>query len=446
MGIEEKFISTINNYNLFSKNDKLLVGVSGGVDSVVLAFLLKKFDYNFSIAHCNFKLRGDESDQEELFVENLSKHLNVTFFKISFNTISYAKENKLSIQEAARLLRYNFFQEIAQKYNFNYILTAHNYDDNIETFFINLFRSTGLFGLRGIPLKNYNIVRPLLFITRQEIHQYAKNNNINWCEDSSNTKSIYLRNAIRHELLPVLNKIEKKFHKNFKRTFQNIIEHVELYISILEKVKTECLSKIENYFVCDLNALKKYKNYYLILSYILRDFGFNTNQVKQMMNSSKTGKVFYSKNYEALIDKENLLIREKIKNINLYFLIENENNLYSTFDNLPFKLIFEIKDVEEIKNFKTDRNVALLDYEKIKFPLVVRKWKAGDRFTPFGMHGSKKISDYLTDKKVNRFEKDNVWLLISNNIIAWVIGFTINDKFKITEKTKKVLMVKYFNK
>lgn len=441
----ERFLRFIEQKKLFSLKDRVIVTNSGGIDSMVMTRLFEMAGIEFGIAHCNFQLRGQESDEDAGFVVNYAAQKNIRLFQKNFNTRKYASDHKITIQEAARELRYDWFEELITKTGYSCYATAHQFDDQIETFFINLFRGTGISGLRGILPRNNNCVRPLLFATRKEIEEFAVLQDVKFREDSSNQKNDYLRNRIRHFVLPALQKSSPDFKTGFDNTF-NLLSQVETFIqSEISNISKELVSTIDNLQVINIEKLQNYQPVEFILFELLRPFRFNYQNVRMMVNSfgSSSGQKFLSTSHQAVLDRGQLLIspktmddeKNKIKSV---FIREGVNQL-----NYPVALRLEIHSYTKDFTLKRKKNVALLDAGKLTFPLEVRQVQTGDFFYPLGLGGKKKLSDFFTNEKFSFTQKEKTWLLTSKDEIVWVIGYRIDDRFKITSATQKILVIEY---
>lgn len=441
----ERFLRFIEQKKLFSLKDRVIVTNSGGIDSMVMTRLFEMAGIEFGIAHCNFQLRGQESDEDAGFVVNYAAQKNIRLFQKNFNTRKYASDHKITIQEAARELRYDWFEELITKTGYSCYATAHQFDDQIETFFINLFRGTGISGLRGILPRNNNCVRPLLFATRKEIEEFAVLQDVKFREDSSNQKNDYLRNRIRHFVLPALQKSSPDFKTGFDNTF-NLLSQVETFIqSEISNISKELVSTIDNLQVINIEKLQNYQPVEFILFELLRPFRFNYQNVRMMVNSfgSSSGQKFLSTSHQAVLDRGQLLIspktmddeKNKIKSV---FIREGVNQL-----DYPVALRLEIHSYTKDFTLKRKKNVALLDAGKLTFPLEVRQVQTGDFFYPLGLGGKKKLSDFFTNEKFSFTQKEKTWLLTSKDEIVWVIGYRIDDRFKITSATQKILVIEY---
>jgi len=434
----------IQKEKLFSSSEKILLTVSGGMDSALMCELFHKAKLKFGIAHCNFQLRRKESDEDALFVEALAEKHNVPFHSIKFKTTAFAKKNKLSIQVAARELRYQWFEEIRNQYNYNYIATAHHLDDSIETFFINLIRGTGIAGLHGILPKQGNIIRPLLFTTKKEIEAYTKKHKLNYREDSSNASDKYVRNKIRHHILPVLKELNTSFESSINKSIQHLREVELIYKNDVESKRIKIVKQESNNFFISIPALKKLKPFPTYLYEFLKPFNFNASTVEEISTAldGESGKQFFSTTHRLIKDRKLLIVESlelgiKSKNGSKFQIKKNQKN----FNGNRLELHFNSEPRTINYKLKTQNSLAVLDFDTLNFPLEIRKWQIGDTFYPLGMKGKKKLSDFFIDKKLSIAQKENTWLLTSAGNIAWVIGQRIDDRFKITDKTRKIYFV-----
>lgn len=436
----DRFQQYIEQNKLCDKNDQILVAVSGGVDSIVLLDLFKQTEYNIAIAHCNFQLRGVDSDADDQFVKNLGVEYKVKVYSKRFETKTYADYHKVSIQVAARDLRYAWFEELLKEKGIDFVAVAHHADDQVETFFINLSRGSGLSGLKGIPIKRNKIIRPLLFANRFEILAYSKENKLAFREDLSNLEDKYLRNKIRLKLLPELIKYVPKTKETIIESMEHLLDADIVFQQMLNEKYNTISKQKGGQVIISIHELTKLNPLDTWLYYLLRKFGFNrstTNKVAETILKGQVGKVFMSASQRMLIDRNELVIR----NIDISFKEVHSIDQGQNKITQPIDLTFRI--VPKDKSFKINRstNIAQLDFDKINFPLQIRSWKKGDRFKPLGMKGSKLLSDFFIDIKINLFEKEDMWLLFSGSEIVWVIGYRISDKFKITSKTDRVFLI-----
>ncbi|MDY2587593.1 tRNA lysidine(34) synthetase TilS [Winogradskyella aquimaris] len=416
---------------------KCVIAISGGIDSVVLAHLCQKLNISFALAHCNFNLRGKESDADEEFVLDLADQLDVEVFIQNFDTETYAKENKCSIQMAARELRYDWFSELAQQLNFDYILTAHHADDNLETFLINFTRSTGLNGLTGIPALNDNIARPLLPFSREGIETFAKAENISWREDSSNTSRKYLRNKLRHEVVPILKEINPQLIDSFQSTLQHLNDTADIVEESLNAVAKRAIERIdENYVTFKVSEFKKVNNPKAYLFEMFKDYGFSEwNDVVNLLEA-ETGKYVASNTHKLTKHREFLILTE------LCHSGQSEESLFVAKDNPSVKTPIGILYFDDQDSFEDNSKTTIFaDAEKLKYPLQVRKWQTGDIFYPLGLKGKKKVSKYLKDEKLTPIEKENTWVLTSENKIVWVVGRRADERFKVSDQTNQILKI-----
>jgi tRNA(Ile)-lysidine synthase len=436
----EQLKNFIASEKLFTADDKILLTVSGGVDSVVMAELFHKAELKFAIAHCNFMLRGKEADDDEKFVEQLAKKYKVLFACEHFDTGKYAAENKLSIQTAARKLRYNWFNDILKKQKLNYIATAHHKNDVLETMLINFTRGTGIAGLHGILPKQGNIIRPLLFATKDNIERFAKENNLPFRYDSSNSSEKYVRNKIRMRIIPLLQEINPSIEYTAIQTSKNLYASELILKNHLQAERQRCIETRGKKININIKKLKQLNPLSTYLFEFLREYGFNyklTEQICESINETP-GKKFYSESHKLIKDREYLILSE-IKGDDEtedVFVKKTEKKI-----NSPLKLVIEKQAINKKFTIPSANNIACLDYDKLKFPLKLRRWLFGDRFVPLGMTGKKKVSDFLIDNKINVDDKEGVWLLQSGHEICWVIGHRIDDRYKITPETKKAFVI-----
>ena len=438
--MQEKLEAFVSENNLFCKNDRILIALSGGVDSVVLAHLMLKANYDIALAHCNFHLREEESNRDEAFVRSWAEKNGVRLFVKEFDTFAYMKENKLSLEMAARDLRYQWFDSLLKEYGFSYLATAHHLDDSIETFFINLLRGTGIAGLHGIQAKNDKIIRPLLFATREEILSYAKQNSISYVEDSTNSETKFTRNKIRHNLFPILKELNPNFEFALKKDIEHLRDTEFVFRREIEKVKQEIIEKEKDVFKIKIERLQELTPLNIYLYEILSEYGFNETHINDILLclSENSGKQFFSKTHRLLKDRQYIFI-DKIKDEskNDFFLINQEQG------SLIYPLRMQMEVMRDLKfvNISKSKNIAMLDFDLLKFPLVLRKWRQGDSFVPFGMKKEKKLSDYFTANKYSLIDKENQWILCSEEKIIWIVGERIDDRFRISNTTKNILKI-----
>ncbi|MBD0832720.1 tRNA lysidine(34) synthetase TilS [Aestuariibaculum sediminum] len=437
----KEFQQHINSHLPLLKDAKLLIAVSGGIDSVVLTHLCIKSGLNIALAHCNFNLRGDESDADEDFVVKLAEMLDLEIFVEGFDTKMYAETNKRSIQMAARELRYNWFSDLARQLHFSYVLTAHHADDNLETFLINFTRGTGIEGLTGIPEINDTFVRPLLPFSNQQILDYASEKDILWRNDSSNRSTKYLRNKLRHDVIPILKEINPSLLQSFQKTLQNLSDSQQIINdamgmfldqAIVHKTQKETTYKVE--------AFKKTSNPKAYLYETFKNFGFT--QWDDILNllTAQPGKYVISGTHRLIKDRENLILTENDFNrpvTDFIEVLDMSATLKIPVGNLAFS------EVETIDAESKDKCIYV-DKGLLRSPLTIRQKKQGDVFAPIGMKGKKKkLSKYYKDEKFSLVDKENTWLFCSGDQIVWVIGKRADERFKITDKTKHILKIEF---
>jgi tRNA(Ile)-lysidine synthase len=418
----------------FLKGKRLFIAVSGGIDSMVLLHLFHHLNYEIAVLHCNFSLRNIESDEDEEFVKVYCVNNQIPFFVKKFDTNQFAEEAKLSIQVAARKLRYDWFYEKLADDNFDYILTAHHLEDSLETFIINFTRGTGLEGLTGIPPHNDKIVRPLLPFSRAEIVNYLKENNLQWREDSSNASNKYLRNKVRHTIVPVL----KELNSNLLSSFQNTVENLQQAQTLVQdaaKLVFQIVVKEENnQLKINLIELLKLPNYPAYLYQWLKDFGFTAWDDINDLVTAQSGKQVFSDTHILLKDRDFLILY--VKEINSF---REEYFINKSVKEVKVPLNISFCNVSDISN--VNANCIFVDEDSLQFPLILRKWQSGDYFFPLGMQGKKKLSKYFKDEKMSLIEKSSQWVLCSDNHIIWVIGKRQDERFKINGNTINKLQI-----
>lgn len=436
-----KVHSFIEKNQLLAPDAPVLVGVSGGVDSVVLLHVLLSLGYKCVVAHCNFHLRGEESNRDELFVRELSEKYKLPFYKIDFDTVAYACGKSISIEMAARDLRYEWFDKLRLQHIAQAVAVAHHADDDIETLLMNLIRGTGLKGLTGISSRNGNVVRPLLCLSRSEIECYATDNGLESVLDSTNASSDYQRNKIRNEVLPLLEEINPSVRSTLYSSLHRFEESYQIYLQSIDDIAKWLVNDDGDAVKIDIAGLKSLAGMIdTVLFELLKGYGFNSSLAQQIVLSldADSGRVFYSETHQLLKDRDKLIITKR-KSIEPDVVSVQKGKSGISY---PFKMNFKV--FEKPVGFEVSRSKTCIhvDADKIEYPLVLRHWKPGDAFYPYGMKGKKKLSDFFVDSKLNRIEKDNCWLLISGNEIIWVIGYRTDDRFKVDERTKKILEIK----
>ncbi len=436
-----RFQQFLLTHDLIVPGKPALLAVSGGIDSVCMCHLFARSGMDFAVAHCNFGLRGLESDGDEYFVQELAHNLGGRFFSRHFETQEYASEQGISVQMAARELRYAWFEDIARQHGFGVIATAHHADDAIETFLINLLRGTGISGLQGIPLKNGKLIRPLLFTGREEIENYVKDNRLRFRKDSSNDEDHYLRNKIRQQLIPVFTGISPHFKNTMKANLSRLQE-AGLALKTLtdQSVKDSVLRHRETTNI-SLQALSKYKPLPFFLHHILKEYGFHEDVIDQLLLNltRQSGKYYQSAHYRLLHDRDKLILTPLEKESKS----QDGVTIGPSQKEINTPLALRIEYVERPANFTIpqDRHTACIDRDTIEFPLILRRWKAGDVFHPLGALGKKKLSDFFTDHKFSRIDKENCWLLCTGDRVVWVVGHRLAHPFRVTTKTKRLIIL-----
>ncbi|CDC89238.1 tRNA lysidine(34) synthetase TilS [Bacteroides faecis] len=423
--IQQRVIQYIEKEHLFSSNDKILVTLSGGADSVALLCVLHTAGYPCEAAHCNFHLRGEESNRDELFVRQLCRKYGIHLHTIDFNTTQYATEKRISIEMAARELRYNWFEKIKKECKANVIAVAHHQDDSVETMLLNLIRGTGITGLLGIRPRNGAIVRPLLCINREEIIRYLQQIGQDFVTDSTNLEDEYTRNKIRLHLLPLMQEINPSVKNSLIETSNYLNDVATIYNKVIDETKKKIITPEG----IRIDALLDAPTPETLLFETLHPLGFNSAQIKDIASSlhGQPGKQFISKEWRVIKDR-NLLLLESIR---------PEDGT-----TLPYQLIKEEREYSPDFQIPRDKKTACFDADKLTEEIHCRKWRTGDTFIPFGMKGRKKVSDYLTDRKFSISQKERQWVLCCGERIAWLIGERTDNRFRIDETTKRVIIYK----
>ncbi len=433
----EDFKQHINTNFHRLKDSGFLLACSGGLDSLVLVHLCHALHLNFTIAHCNFNLRGAESDADERFVVQEAKKLNKKVLVTSFDTLGYSDKNKVSVQIAARELRYSWFTEIMKEHAIPILVTAHHADDHLETFLINLSRGTGLDGLTGIPENVGVIARPLLLFSRAQILSYAHENNMAWREDKSNLETKYLRNKIRHKIVPLLKELHPTFLTNFLNTQAYLSQSAELVERHIATLRESLFVKENNTLKIKIATLQKLYPQLITIYQLFKPYGFSDAKAILALCDSLSGKELVSKTHRLLKNREYLLLKERLLETSEVYLIPKGANTIQVPIAMSIEAVTHIED--------TNTAILYVDAATIKFPLVIRKWNTGDYFYPFGMSGTKKLSKFYKDEKYSCIAKEAQWLLCSKGQIVWVIGKRADNRFKVTGETKNILKFKLQN-
>lgn len=438
----KKFIEFAQQNNLFQTDSKILAAISGGMDSVVMAHLLKASGLNFSIAHCNFQLRGDEATRDQEFCNELARQFRVKFHTINFDTSAYAAKNKISIQMAARDLRYQWFEQLREQHGYDVIALAHHQNDTIETILLNLVRGTGIAGLHGILPRNGYLVRPLLFMGRGEVREMVEQNGLKYVEDSSNASTKYARNKLRHEVIPKL----KELNPSLEKTFENSLQHFRDMETLLElraeELKRNLLTENGEEIHIALAELKKLEPKRLLLFKLLNDYGFNETTVNDLIESldKHAGRVFESDRFKLILDREKLIL---IKNNNdklqaVPISADEHDAIYG-----DYRVTMLHDDSPLI--IKDNPLAVAIDSSLLVYPLTIRPWQQSDYFYPLGMKTRKKLSDFFIQQKIPLHEKSRIPLLVNGNgDIMWIAGYRLSDRYKVSAITKKVTIFELF--
>jgi tRNA(Ile)-lysidine synthase len=430
--------SFIKSNALFNPTDKILLAVSGGKDSVAMAHLFQSLDFKFAIAHCNFNLRGEEAKRDEDFVKTLVEKFKVPFHLTSFETQKFAEENKISIQMAARDLRYAYFEEIKNQFNYQKIAVAQHQNDAIETVLLNLIRGTGIAGLHGIKAERENIIRPMLCFNSDDIANIVKENNLAFVEDSSNTSNKYTRNKIRIDIIPEMKKINPSLEQTFVKNLKHFNELEQFLTLEVDKLKSNILVKTDFGFKIKIDDIKNLKPQNLLLFELLKAYNFNETVVKDIIKALNgiSGKQFFSNTHTLIIDRKNILIQKTEENNIMELSVLEEENQFQ-FAKFNFK-----KNILKAfaTSFKTNSNTIYIDADLLVYPLTLRFWQTGDAFKPFGMKGVKKLSDFFINQKIDIQQKNNIPILVNGDQkIIWICGLRSDDRFKVEPKTKKII-------
>jgi tRNA(Ile)-lysidine synthase len=433
-----KFSKYIADEALFGSDDLVLVAVSGGLDSAVLAHLFAQSSYSFAIAHANFGLRGAESNGDERWVAALAERYQVPFHTHRFATQDYAREHGLSTQTAARRLRYAWLETVRSDHHYAYIATAHHQDDQLETTLLNLVRGTGVAGLRGMLPRRGALVRPLLFTPREALENYAQQHDLTWQEDQSNASDAYRRNRLRHRVVPLLKQLNPNLLGTYERTRERLRATEQLLIAEVNRVKQQAQRQTGQEVWLDQEVLRSHPQGVLILAELIRPYGFSYQQARDITRclaaKRLVGKRFDAPQHTLFIERQHLVVIKKQESQPPSHIIQATD----TQVKLPARLLTISTKSAVDYSFPRQRHVAALDADRLHFPLQLRLWRPGDWFCPLGMEHRKKLSDFLIDRKVPRHQKATVYVLTSGEDIVWVVGWRIDHRFRVTDQTQKV--------
>ncbi len=440
--LDKRMLEYASQKSLLVPSDRTLLAVSGGIDSVALCHLFYRNKFSFGIAHCNFQLRGKESDKDEAFVKKLAEDMNVPFHSIRFDTKKFARKNKESIQLTARNLRYEWLFKLAMDENYTRLASAHHLDDSVETILYNFAKGCGIRGLHGILPQSRNLIRPLLFATKDEILAYVVSEGLEFREDASNESDKYTRNIIRHHVVPVLTELNPSFLSTANDTITRLREAEALYDFALSHIKEEICTLKDGTLLFDIQKMRMYPALPTILYELLKEFGFNNVQTSQISESmyGQPGKIFLAGSWRLVVDRENLVLTADADNPQSFYINDLDSSpLYLPDGRLSFHITERIPDP-----VPSDPYSAWMDDEKVKFPFTLRHWKEGDVFQPLGMHGKhQKLQDFFTHQKISIPDKEKIWLLESEGNICWVAGLRIDERVKLSSSTRKCLVAVY---
>ncbi|MGB4292027.1 MAG: tRNA lysidine(34) synthetase TilS [Bacteroidales bacterium] len=436
----EDFLNYLEKNSLAEKSERILLAVSGGIDSMVMADLFSKTGYFIGIAHCNFRLRGTDSDNDELFVKEYAARLNKPFFSIGFNTAEYAREKGISTEMAARELRYRWFEEIRSKHGYDKIALAHNKNDNVETILLNLCRGTGIKGLTGMKPLNGNLIRPLLFASRSQIQNYASENSIEYRLDVTNDEVKFIRNKFRHQIIPLFREINPSFDDTVTEMAERFSELREILENHIRTIKQNVVIKENGETVLSLKKLLEYSPQKTILFELFQPYGLLAGQLETLIKviNGQTGSLIFTETHRIIKNRDEIIITKLPVLRSIEFYIRNIEDFYR----FPFIESAELKPVTSGFRIEHDPLVATIDASLLEFPLKIRNWKAGDRFMPFGMESFRKLSDYFTDRKFSLPDKEKALVMESAGKIVWLLGERIDNRFRITLATRNALIIR----
>jgi tRNA(Ile)-lysidine synthase len=436
----DEFLNYIRKNRLLKKNYRVLLTVSGGIDSMVMAHLFIKAGIKTGIAHCNFCLRGEESDRDEEFVRDFSENNGIPFYTMRFNTREYACNKGISVQMAARELRYEWFETVRKKNKYNRIAVAHNLNDNIETLLINLTRGTGLTGLTGMKPLNDRIIRPLLFATRDKIADYCRENGIKYREDRSNEETKYTRNKIRHLVIPLLKEINPSIEETLNETSKRLAGAQSIVTDYIENIREKVSIMQEEQILFSIKGISDLRINQAVLFEIFKPYGITGPLLPGLIRllTGRPGRQIFTKTHRIVRDRSELIVSTLKKSGKKRF----EIGRIEDFPDIPYFLSAEVITGESGFRIPDDSSIACLDYEKVKFPVIIRSWEKGDHFFPLGMVQKKKLSDYFIDRKFSILKKDQALVMESEGKIAWIVGERIDNRFKVTGSTSRILMIR----
>ncbi len=438
----DKFNNYVKQNKLCTPEDKVLLTVSGGVDSMVMLSLFARSGYNIGVAHCNFQLRGIESDEDEVLVEKEAQKYNVPFYNIRFDTQGELEKSSESLQMVARRLRYAWFDQLCSEHGYTHIAIAHQADDSVETFFINLIRGTGLRGLTGINVVNGKLIRPLLFSPRKEIVEYAISNDIHYREDSSNSSTKYLRNKIRLGIVPRIREISPNFTDTMTANVERLTDTQKFIDRQIDDIRNEVVEVHDGQTVINVSKIDEKLPLQFVLFELMYNYGFNGEVIDNVYHcliaANGTGKRFYSRENVAYIDRGKVVITSIPDDDDCCVEVTNEMDHVRA---CGFLFTLEHFDADDIDKLNVADNVAFLDEDKLQYPLKIRRWSEGDSFMPLGMTGRKKVSDFLINKKISIPDKKRQLVVLSGDDLVWLVDRRIDDRYKVEKTTERVLKI-----
>jgi len=436
-----RFKNYLDDQGISSFEHSIILAVSGGIDSVSMAHLFHLSGFNCAIAHCNFQLRGPDSEADEAFARSLASYLEMRLFVERFDVEERVKEKGISVQMAARDLRYTWFEKLINENSYDYLATAHNKNDSVETFFLNLSRGTGIRGLTGIPASKGHILRPLLFASRQEILDFSKQNRIEFREDASNLETKYRRNKIRHDVIPIMEQVNPAFIKTMGDNMKRLTEIQDIFIYAVEQIRKDLFHTDQGHTSIQIENIKALSPLGTWLYELFSPYGFTRSQCEGMekIMDAEPGRRSISTTHQLYKDRDKLILVElEKKAFDRYYLDSPEKH-----SSLPFPMDLEVLHRSELPEIPDDPNIACLDYDEIQFPLTIRHWQHGDYFFPLGMNQVKKLSDFFVDNKIPVPRKQQTWIMASGKKIVWIMGQRIDHRFRITEKTTRIIRLAF---
>lgn len=442
--MRNKFLKYVQKEDLIHPGEKVLLGVSGGIDSMVMAELFWQAGIKHGIAHCNFNLRGKEAEEDEKFVQEYAQMRELPFFQKRFKTQEHASNHNTSIQMSARQLRFSWFESIAREHSYDLIATAHHKDDQLETFFLNLMRSTGIAGFHGILPRQNKIIHPLLFACREEIRDYSIQYNIHFREDSSNQTTKYARNKIRHDIIPLFEELHPNFREILHANIRRIRETEKVYRRAVTNAIHFITTKIDGYPAVIINRLMDTDSPTLYLFEYLAEFQFKYSTAEDIIKSieGESGKVFNSPAYQLIKEREHLILQKRNSGEDIGEFLITKDQIPGT-TNRPIKLEMQWTQRDKKFSIRPDPSIAQIDADKLSWPLRITRWQQGDYFFPLGMTRAKKISDFFIDEKVPVYRKQKVPLLRSGDQVVWIVGMRLDNRFKIDKNTKNILEIHF---